>query len=115
MNAFKEAAIQQARRSSFKNKLGAVAVQRGVIVGKGRNYAHSTGQKNQDGSHAEISALNDTTARLRKGATIYVCRITSNGLMLAKPCERCRKILRKCGVRYVWYSTSNHDWARMRL
>lgn len=114
MNAFQEAAIQQAQRSSFKNKMGAVMVHKGQIVGRGRNYAHSTGQQHNDGEHAEIAALNNTTARLRKGATIYVCRITSNGLMMARPCERCQKILRKCGVRYVWYS-ANNDWIRMRL
>lgn len=116
MNEFDQA-IEQALKSSFRQRMGAVVVRRGKVVGKGFNYAHSTGEPYGDGMHAEISALNNTTARYRKDSTVYVCRINGSNshLRLAKPCINCQKIMKKLGVRYVWYSTEEGDWNKMEL
>jgi len=109
------AAIEETDKSSFRQRLAAVVVHRGKIVGQGHNFAHGTGKLHIDGQHAEITALNNTTARYRKGSTIYITRVSENILKLAKPCERCQVIIKKMGVKYVWYSDNESQWHRMTL
>jgi len=113
---FMQATVDYAEKSSFRQQMGAVVVHRGKIVGRGCNFAHRTGQPYVDGQHAEVCALNNTTARFRKDSTVYVARRTkTNECGLAKPCEACQKIMRKMGVRYVWYSSGEETWHRMGL
>lgn len=110
---FKNLAIQQCLRSAYKYRVGAIVVFKGKVVGKGFNKVHSTGVPKLDGKHAELEAINNTTARFRKGCTVYVCRLTkSNELALAKPCEACQVVMKKMGVKYVWYSSAQ-GWVRM--
>ena len=107
-------ALKEAEKSNYKVPMGAIFVNQNKIVGRGCNVVFSTGKSN-DGIHAEISALNNTTARYRKNATVFVGRTTKDGsLATAKPCYKCEKILSKIGVKWVWYSTSD-GWERMRL
>jgi len=113
---FIDAAKRMAEKSSFKVQMGAVVAWRRRIVGHGFNYAHSSGQEHGDGEHAEIAALNATTARYRNGCSVYVCRISNDTLKLAKPCDACETVMRKMGVKYVWYSTGrDNEWVKMEL
>jgi tRNA(Arg) A34 adenosine deaminase TadA len=112
-NVFKNEAIHQCMKSTYKKPMGAVVVYKGKIVGRGCNKVHSTGIPRLDGKHAEREALNNTTAKYRKDSTIYVCRLAKDGsLALAKPCSACYTVMKKMGVKYVWYS-SYGDWVRM--
>lgn len=107
-------AIELCKKSSYKVRMGAVVVHKGKIVGAGCNRAHSTGTP-LDGDHAEKVALYNTTARYRNGSTVYVGRLTRNNeIALAKPCGMCQTVMRKMGVKYVWYS-SHTGWTRMVL
>jgi tRNA(Arg) A34 adenosine deaminase TadA len=117
MNEYIIAAAELAAKSKYKHQMGAVVVYGGKIVGRGFNYAHSTGRPYGDGVHAEMKALNNTTAKFRDGCTIYVCRGSDvNNLKLAKPCTACQSIMRKLGVKYAWYSTGEEpQWAKMEL
>lgn len=114
-NAFKHEAIRLSTKSTYKQQMGAVVVYKGLIVGRGFNKVHSTGVPRLNGKHAECEALNNTTAKYRKDSTVYVCRIAKDGsLTLAKPCHACYTIMKKMGVKYVWFSTSN-KWIRMTI
>ena len=114
-NEFRQTAMQQSHKSAYKQRLGAVVVYRGKIVGRGCNKVHGTGVIRLDGLHAEIEALNNTTAQYRSGSTVYVCRVNRQGdLMLAKPCAACEKKMGKIGVKYCWYSTYG-SWLRMSI
>lgn len=112
---FAQIASDNAAKSSFKQKMGAVVVYKDKVVGSGFNFAHGTGKPHTDGQHAEIVALNNTTARFRAGSTVYVTRNTGDNLRLAKPCKPCQKVMRKMGVKYVWYSCNKGEWHRMEL
>lgn len=115
MDKFFDEVIKQSKKSSYKVPMGAVVVHKNKIVGKGFNIAHSTGNPHVDGVHAEMSALNNTTAKFRKGSTVLVGRVNKNGeYAIAKPCERCETVMRKMGVKDVWYSTSD-GWTKMTL
>jgi tRNA(Arg) A34 adenosine deaminase TadA len=114
-DSFKQTAIQQCQKSAYKQRMGAVVVYRGKIVGRGCNKVHHTGVPRLDGLHAEIEALNKTTAQYREGCTVYVCRVNKRGdIVLAKPCAACEKKMKKIGVKYVWYSTYG-SWEKMSV
>lgn len=112
---FKEEAIKQCEKSSYKYRMGAVVVYKNKLVGWGYNKVCCSGSLHYDGRHAEIEALRDSTARFRKGSTVYVCRINKGGnIALAKPCYSCEIKMRKIGVKYVWYSVCG-GWERMSI
>lgn len=114
MHEFFQAALSEARKSSYKVPMGAVVVYKNKIVGRGCNIAHSTGEIN-DGIHAEIAAINDATAKYRKDSILVVGRTNKNDeLAIAKPCQSCETILKKLGVKRVWFSTET-GWQRMDL
>jgi pyrimidine deaminase RibD-like protein len=111
---YKNEAIKQCLKSSYKYRMGAVVIRKGNIVGKGCNIVHSNGIV-AEGKHAEIGALINTKAKYRDGSTVYVCRLTkSDKIALARPCKACQIIMKKMGVKYAWYSTPN-GWLRMTL
>jgi len=111
---FITASMTQCLKSTYKWRLGAVVVYKNKIVGRGYNKVHSIGDR-LDGKHAEIEAIYNTRAKYRKGSTMYVCRLNKRGeLRLAKPCDACMPVIRKVGVKYVWYS-SDDGWHRMAI
>lgn len=115
---FKQEALKQSFKSTYKHMLGAVIVKRGHIVGQGYNSVCYTGNERPylNGIHAEVSALNKTKASDRKGATIYVARWRkSQSFGCAKPCEACEKVLRKLGIKTAWYSDYGNKWKKMIL
>lgn len=112
---FKNEAISQSRKSTYKQKLGSVVVYKKKIVGRGFNKVLGTGNIRTDGFHAEIEALNNCSASYRDGSTVYVCRINKKEeIVMAKPCHACEVKMRKMGVKYVWYSRSG-VWEKMIL
>ena len=114
-DVFKDEAINQCGKSSYKQRLGAVVIYKGKIVGKGFNKVMGTGKIRTDGFHAEIEAINNSPAVYRKNSIVYVCRVNKSGdIVMAKPCHACETILRKLGVKYVWYSQSG-EWKKMVL
>lgn len=117
MTQFQREAIKQSLKSTYKYALGAVVVYRGKIVGRGYNSVNYVGGRTiLNGTHAEIDAINDTRAAHRKGATMYVVRWRKQGdLGCARPCKTCEKVLRKLGIKTVWYSDYGNCWKRLTL
>jgi len=114
MFEFFQAALNEAKKSSYKIPLGAIVIHKNKIVGRGHNVVCSTGTIH-DGLHAEIAAINDTTARFRKDSVVIVGRVNKNNeLAMAKPCARCETVLKKLGIKRVWYSCEG-EWHRMDL
>lgn len=59
-------------------------------------------------SHAEARL----TRKLGFGATVYVARTSRRDgtLVMARPCECCRKILKSCRVERVFYTINENEW-----
>lgn len=111
---FFKAALTEAQKSSYRIPMGAVVVVKNKVVGAGHNIVHSTGMVGES-QHAEISAINDTPAKLRPGSVVIVGRTNkSNELAMAKPCASCETVLRKLGVKAVWYSDVD-GWKKIYL
>lgn len=114
MLGFFQAALREAKKSSYKVPMGAVIIRKNKIVGRGHNIVCSTGDV-YDGIHAEISAINNVTAKYRKNGILVVGRVNKNNeLAMAKPCKRCETVLKKLGIKRVWYS-DHTGWQRMDL
>src|SRR5574343_2093612 len=111
MNQLLKAAINEANRSLFKQKVGAVIFDKNKIVSVG----HNTGQRSvksllkkfqryPNSVHAEVAAILNAK-RSVKGLDILVVRIsTNNKLMLSMPCPQCLMYLKFVQLRRCWYS-----------
>jgi diaminohydroxyphosphoribosylaminopyrimidine deaminase/5-amino-6-(5-phosphoribosylamino)uracil reductase len=89
-------------QSNGVQRHGAVIVKGGNIVGSGAN-------RYTTGTHAEVCALGQG-AWLNKlrGATIYIVRIRRDRRFgLSAPCIECQKMLRKYGIRKIYYTTND--------
>lgn len=109
-------AIEEARKSDMPNKVGAC-----LVVGKSVYKAHNKDKThtifaNPDihvrlSMHAEINAL-IRAALNADGGFIYVYRDMQGRPALARPCEQCMPILKKAGVKKIFYSTNHFPfWA----
>lgn len=117
-NYFKQLAIRESFKSSYKFSLGAILVKQGKIIGSGHNNVCYTGGSRPflNGQHAEVNAINDSNTIDRINSTIYIARYRkSNSLGCAKPCTSCEIIMRKLGIKYVWYSDYGNIWKRIKL
>ncbi len=108
-------ATKQAKKSTFKQRMGAVLVSRaGFILGVGNNEINRyTGKWKQSwpGSlHAEESAILHALKKHSHdqliGSTVYVTRIDAKGNQaFAKPCLHCQTILKAFQIKDVYYTT----------
>jgi len=115
-------AYNEAHKSPCLHKHGCVACINGKVISRGHNN-YSTWKSDKFGSyqcscHAEIHALRDIWLRFKhlnhnkqkkifKKITIYVVRITSNGLMNSAPCFDCMNKLKQLNIKNIVYSNSN--------
>lgn len=97
------------KHSTMSPKVGAVVVKKKPIsVGFNKNkpifYRFST--------HAEVNAILNAGGRFweLKDCEIYVYR-ERNGLpALAKPCEKCMELIRKVGIKKIYYTVDEYPY-----
>ena len=99
-NVIKEA-VKQSRKTEYNFKLGAVIFNRHRIISAGYNRVYYNGS-----NCAETLAIRKAPPKLLRGTTILVCRVNNSGSFgMAKPCNRCMKLIIKSGIKKVIYST----------
>lgn len=120
MNQLLKAAINEAKRSSFKPKVGAVIFDKNKIVSVG----HNTGQRSvksllkkfqryPNSVHAEVAAILNAK-RSVKGLDILVVRVSANNkLMLSMPCENCFMYLKYVSLKRCYYSINEIPYIKM--
>ncbi len=109
-------AIKQAKRSSFKQQLGATLSKGKRILGVGfnetnRNTKHWT-QYWEGSIHAEEAAILQAVKKHGiselRNSTLHVVRLSKSGnLAMAKPCSHCQELLRRFQIKKVLYSTED--------
>lgn len=63
-------------------------------------------------AHAEYRL----SRKLDVGSTVYVARVTKNGLdAIARPCHSCQKVLASSGVKKVYYTIGENEYGTMLL
>lgn len=106
-------ASKVAKKSEHEqHKLGAVVVKGGRILSTGFNSLGYSGYLRTQTRHAEESAILKLLRERRlhdlSGADLYVTRFTRGGAIgIARPCSRCRDLIKTVGIRRIFYSTND--------
>ena len=113
-------AVQEARKSTYGQRVGAVIIKKKVILSKGHNYSHKSiknfhprFQRWKHSVHAEvdciIKARRDVT-----GAIMYVIRIgKTSKFRNSRPCKKCFAYLDHVGIKKVYYSIDKYPYIIM--
>lgn len=66
-------------------------------------------------THAEMQSLHKIPRQSRPFVELFVMRFLKNGILsMAQPCERCQKMLRQNGVKYIYYTDWEGRWCKFR-
>lgn len=82
---------------------------KGRVIGRGRNHFRGLIIDTVEGPlrktiHSEIHALEQVNIRRLNGATIINYARTNVASILARPCDNCWAILKKLGLKKIFYS-----------
>ncbi len=119
-NILSNVCVDEANKSKYIQKVGAVVFKRNRIISAGHNYSQKSAKKlhprfqRWPGSiHAEVDAIIKAKTDL-KGMDMMVIRINKqNQFRLAKPCKHCRMYLEHVGIRRVYYSISEYPYFKI--
>ena len=108
-----ELAKKEALKSTYESqKVGAIIVRKGTVVGRGFNQLRHTNKVKTEfpnSLHAEVAAILSTSRRLLAKSTIYVYRVKKDGTQgLAKPCDYCAALIKFCSLKTIVYSTDEY-------
>jgi len=99
-------AVKEAQKSTFYFKLGAIGLYKGQVVSKAYNVSSSNPELKYFPSRFSFHAEARACIRAKKVDTIIVVRVNPTGLACSFPCSSCQKIMKKYGVKTVFYI----DW-----
>lgn len=110
-------AVDEANKSTFSFKVGAVVFNKSQFISSGHNYSErsikhhlSKFRKTEFSLHAEVSAILKAKTDL-KGASILVVRINrKNKFRLSKPCIHCYNYLKYVGIKKCYYSIDHYPY-----
>ena len=113
------AAIEAARKSTYRVKLGAVVFKGKRILSTGWNQIRSSSlkHKNYENSlHAEQSALLGLEWKKLKGCSMLVVKISraEERLGNARPCDMCMQLMNYIGIKDVFYSNENGEIVKLK-
>lgn len=101
-------ATKTAHKSSMTHQHGCVIVSdTGDIIACGFNK-NVNFMCHQFSIHAEADAISKLKKIMLLNVSMYIVRISPAGIFLkySKPCNNCQKLIQKCGIKRVYYSTS---------
>ncbi len=110
-------AIEEAKKSDHKQKVGAVIFDKKRIISKGHNTCqksvkklHPKFQRFKYSVHAEVDSIIKAKKDL-KGTSILVVRLNKNNqFRLSKPCFNCMNYIQYVGIKKVFYSISKYPY-----
>lgn len=87
-----------------------------IVIWPGGMIFMVNGSRKDKGFHAEMNAVHLIPRKHAKSAILYVWRVRTNGdLALSKPCKRCERIIKRRGIRNVYYSTEDQDFEKLEI
>lgn len=104
-------ALKNAAKSQFSRaRVGCIITKGGRIISTGFNAERYTQHNHRDfpSLHAEESAIIKQLNNLHNlhNAKIFISRVKADGsLGLAKPCNKCMKMIQAVGIRSITYTT----------
>ena len=112
-----KAAVEEANKSTYKQRMGAVIFNHKRIISRGynktlswANHHHPKFRRFPTSIHAEITSILNARTDLN-GFDIVVIRINRSGeFRYALPCQYCLSYMSFCKIRYCYYSTSEEPY-----
>ncbi|MCK9439748.1 MAG: deaminase [Candidatus Caldatribacteriota bacterium] len=123
LNRFIKLAVEEAKKSDHKQRIGAIIFDKSKIISKGFNSSQKSVkhlkkkfQRWPGTVHAEVDAIIKARTDV-KGLSMIVIRINNfNQLKLAKPCKWCQMYIKYVGIKKVIYSLNEFPYLEeMRL
>tara|TARA_X000000950_G_scaffold283458_1_gene384329 strand:+ start:2671 stop:3063 length:393 start_codon:yes stop_codon:yes gene_type:complete len=119
-NIFK-LAIQVAKQSPSKKKVGAVLLKKNRVIATAVNletkthpiqalWAEKVGRPEKIFLHAELSALIKAKEKADKIIVARLGGLNYTELRMSKPCPVCSAYLHDCGVEHIYYSITNNKF-----
>ena len=107
-----ELAISQARKSPMKHRHGSVIWKSNQIIGAGYNWPGGqvpSGGWRRYSIHSERDALKGIRLERLYGASLICVRLSRSKEQLSwsKPCDGCVKLLKRRGLRNIFWFDSN--------
>lgn len=66
--------------------------------------------------HAEIVAISYISREVIQSSVLYVCRVRSNNdLAFSKPCPMCTSVLKRLGVKRIYYTIDKQHYGELKL
>jgi len=104
-------AVEEANKSTHRQKVGAVIFNKKIIISKGHNYKLKSVRsitrkyiRYRNKIHAEIDAILKAKTDL-KGTSILIVRVNNRGeLRMARPCNHCMLYIDFVKIKNVFYS-----------
>jgi deoxycytidylate deaminase len=117
MNKLIEIAVEEAKKSTHKQKMGCVLFDKKIIVSKGYNHAQKSVkhllpeyQRWPGSVHAEVETIRKAKKSV-VGMSMLIVRINKeNQFRTAKPCVHCMSYLRKVKIKRIYYSISEFPY-----
>lgn len=117
-NRFRAALAAAMQSEDYQYKLGAAIFAKKRLISVGANNAKTHPLSRFYGRpvtvHAEMQAIirAKNVVESLEGMVLVVARIKRNGeIGMARPCSGCEAIIRRNGIKEVWYTTEN-GWAK---
>jgi len=114
---FFELAKKLSKKSEYYQKLGAVIVKKGDVIGVGFNKPKKTHPRSNTlfrTIHAELDAILNAGEELVQGCDIYIYREHRSGVpAISKPCKFCEKLLKEYGIKNIYF-TNNGSYSNIQ-
>jgi deoxycytidylate deaminase len=92
----------------WQHRVGAILLQNGKIISTGANSFKTHRLMGFKTLHAEVQALIGVRYRDLNGSVMFISRINKKGQMgMSKPCPICEGVLRKYGIKKVYFTGWN--------
>jgi deoxycytidylate deaminase len=117
LHRFIKHAVEEAKRSNYYQKVGAIIFNKKIIISRGYNQSQRSCkhlnpifQKWPGTIHAEIDAVIKARTDIRNMSILVVRVNRHNQLRLAKPCNWCQMYLEYVGIKKIIYSLSEFPY-----
>lgn len=115
-------ATQEAEKSDYRIRMGAIIFNKKKIVAKGHNHTNSLSRKLRpefqewpESIHAEVDVILRAKRDLRD-CDILVLRVNNKGeFKIAKPCDHCMALIAHVGIKNVYFSNEDGMIEKMRV
>ena len=92
-------------------RLGAVAKTRdGILVGATNGTVNLSSNCSEPVRHPSAHAEARVLRKAGRGSSLWVVRLVSTGMTMAKPCPHCQALIKSYGVERVVYSVGPDDY-----